>query len=249
MSKLGAYLKLSGQSFYWAVLAGFRGKFPKMSEVFAQMVEIGVGAIPIVTMVCFFIGLVLAIQSAYQLVQIGAGNFVADIVGVSIVREIGPLLSAIVMAGRSGAAVTAQLGTMKVSEEIEALQVMGINPVRYLVAPRLLAMMIMLPCITILCEIVGMFGGFLFGSMSLNIPADLYIEKTIHALALKDFYTGMIKTEVFALLVGTIACYCGFAVEGGADGVGKATTQAVVASIVSIIVADCLLTGVFYYAL
>jgi len=191
---------------------------------------------------------VIGIQSAYQLVQIGAGSYAADIVALSMVREIGPLMSAIVMAGRSGAAVTAELGTMKVSEEIEALQVMGINPVRYLITPRLLAMLIMLPCITVLCQLVGMFGGYLFGHFSLNIPTEIYIQKTFDALVLKDFWTSIIKSGVFAALVGTIACYCGFSVQGGAEGVGKSTTKSVVTSMVMIIVADCLLTGVFYYA-
>jgi phospholipid/cholesterol/gamma-HCH transport system permease protein len=249
MNKLGDYLSLSGQSFYWIAVAPFYGQFPRIGHVFAQMAEIGTRAVPIVTMVCFFIGLVIGIQSAYQLVQIGAGSYEADIVALSMVREIGPLMAAIVMAGRSGAAVTAELGTMKVSEEIEALHVMAINPVRYLIVPRLLAMLIMLPCITILCQMVGMFGGYLFGHLSLNIPTEIYIQKTFNALVLKDFWTAMIKSGVFATLVGTIACYCGFSVQGGAEGVGKATTQAVVSSIVCIIISDCLLTGVFYYVL
>jgi phospholipid/cholesterol/gamma-HCH transport system permease protein len=248
MKAFSEYLKLTGQSLFWVFVAPFVGKFPRASHVFALTVEFGVGAIPIVTMVCFFVGLVIAIQSAYQLVQIGAGTFVADIIGVSIVREIGPLLSAIVMAGRSGAAITASLGTMKVSEEIEALQVMGINPIRYLIGPRLLAMLIMLPAITVFCEVVGIYGGYLFGHLSLHIPTDMYIKKTLNALELKDFYTGMIKSGVFALLVGTIACYCGFSVRGGAEGVGRATTMSVVASIVAIIASDCLMTGIFYYA-
>ena len=232
---------------YWAFVSPFRGKKMRHADTFKQMSLVGVGSLPIVFLVMFFIGMVLAMQSATTLKKIGGVSLVGGLVAASVLREIGPMLTAIVLAGRSGAAITAELGTMRVAEEIDALETMGLNPVHFLVVPRVMAMMIMAPCLTILGDFVAMFGGYLIGVYSLDIDPLLYWRKSFDILVLKDIYSGMIKSCVFAALVGNIACYCGLTVEGGAEGVGKSTTQSVVASIVMIISSDCLLTAMFYF--
>lgn len=232
---------------YWAFVSPFRGKKMRSQDTLKQMSLIGVGSLPIVFLVMFFIGMVLAMQSATTLKKIGAVSLVGGLVAASVLREIGPMLTAIVLAGRSGAAITAELGTMRVAEEIDALETMGLNPVHFLVVPRVMAMMIMAPCLTILGDFVAMFGGYLIGVYTLDIDPLLYWRKSFDILVLKDIYSGMIKSCVFAGLVGNIACYCGLTVDGGAEGVGKSTTQSVVASIVMIISSDCLLTAMFYF--
>jgi phospholipid/cholesterol/gamma-HCH transport system permease protein len=208
---------------------------------------IGVGSLPIVFLVMFFIGMVLAMQSAVTLKSFGYVSAVGGLVAASVLREIGPMLTAIVLAGRSGAAITAELGTMRVSEEIDALETMGLNPVQFLIVPRVLGMMIMAPCLTVLGDFVAMFGGYLIGVYSLDIDPVLYWRKSFEVLTIKDICSGVLKSVVFAGLVSNVACYFGFIVDGGAEGVGKSTTQSVVTSIVLIIVSDCLLTALFYF--
>ena len=219
------------------------------SHVFQQMVLMGIDSIPIICLVSASVGMVLALQAAYQLKQFGAVMYTGSLVSVSISRELGPLVAAIVISGRIGARLAAELGTMTVQEEVDALTTMGFNPIKYLVVPRVLSLMIMLPCLTIITDVVGMLGGFLIGTLSVHINPYLYLAKNFEALVLKDIYTGITKSFVFALLIGLVSCHQGLSVEGGAEGVGKATTQAVVISIVLIIVVDCLATAVFYYAL
>ena len=244
---LSSIYSLFQKTTYWFLFAPFKKKFVKSNHIFFQMVEIGVGSIPIVFLVSLFMGMVLAMQTAYQLQKMGALMYVGSLVAVSMTREIGPLLTAIVVAGRSGSAMAAELGTMKVSEEIDALETMGINPVKFLIAPRLLAILIMLPCLTILADWMGMRGGYIIGTTTLGISSGMYISKTIDALVLKDIFTGLIKSVAFAGIIGIIGCYEGFIVKGGAEGVGKSTTTAVVNSIILIIIADCFFTAVFYF--
>jgi phospholipid/cholesterol/gamma-HCH transport system permease protein len=192
---LGSIWYLTLQSLYWIFVAPFKKKiFVKREHLVNQLVETGTNSVPIVFLVSFFIGMVLAMQTAYQMKQMGALMYVGALVGVSVTREIGPLLTAIVIAGRVGASITAELGTMKVSEEIDALETMGISPVRFLIAPRLLAILIMLPCLTIFSDMLAMFGGFIIGVFNLNINPQLYIAKTIDAMVLKDVFTGLIKS-------------------------------------------------------
>jgi len=158
------------------------------------------------------------------------------------------VLTALVVAGRAGSAIAAELGTMKVSEQIEALDTMAINPVRFLAVPRFIALFFMLPCLTIVGNISGIIGGFIVGTGSLHINPDLYIQTTFKYLALKDIYTGLTKSFVFAVIIALIGCYEGLNTSGGAEGVGKATTQSVVISFILIILADCVLTAVFYFS-
>ena len=158
------------------------------------------------------------------------------------------MLTALVVAGRVGSAISAELGSMKVTEQIEALETMAIDPVRFLAVPRFLALFIMLPCLTIIGNISGMLGGFLVGTGSLHISADLYIQTSFKYLELKDIYTGLTKSFVFAMIIALIGCHQGLTTKGGAEGVGKATTMSVVISFILIILADCILTGIFYFS-
>ncbi|MEA3560738.1 MAG: ABC transporter permease [Candidatus Omnitrophota bacterium] len=247
LNHISSIYRLSQKAAYWFFIAPFKKKFLKSNHLFIQMVEIGVGSVPIVFLISLFMGMVLAMQTAYQLQKMGALMYVGSLVAVSMTREIGPLLTAIVIAGRSGSAMAAELGTMKVSEEIDALETIGINPVKFLVVPRILAIVIMLPCLTILADWFGMLGGYIIGVGNLGISSGLYISKTIDALILKDIFTGLIKSVAFAGIIGMVGCYQGFIVKGGAEGVGKSTTTSVVLSTILIILADCIFTAIFYF--
>lgn len=247
--EIDQYSRLVGQTLYWMIAAPLKGKKIRFQSTVIQMVRFGVDSIPIVTMISFFIGIILGMQAAYQLKPFGASIYMADLVGVSVTRELGPMLTAIVLAGRSGSAIAAELGTMKVSEEIDALRTMGLNPIPYLAVPRVLSMMIMLPSLTLIADFIGILGGLFVGIFSEHIDFWLYFNETAQALVLKDFLTGLFKSGVFALLVATIGCYQGFSVSGGAEGVGKRTTTSVVTSIFMIIAANVIFTGLFYSTL
>lgn len=226
----------------------YKRKVVKSRHIFNQIVLMGVDSLGIICLMGAAVGAVLALQGGYQLKDIGAVSYTGSLVSVSIMRELGPLMAAIVITGRIGARVAAELGTMKVQEEVDALTTMGLNPIRYLVAPRCIALMIVLPLLTIIADIVGMIGGFLVGVFSLNINPYLYVTTSMDILVLKDVYTGLAKSVFFALIIGLISCHQGLSVDGGADGVGKSTTQAVVTSIILIIVMDAVLTSIFFYA-
>lgn len=241
--KIGA---LTRETFYWTLIAPFKGKGFRWKSMVDQMVLMGVNSIPIVVVICFFVGLILAMQAAYQLERFGAAIFVANLVSVTITREMGPLITAIIVAGRSGSAIAAEIGTMKVYEEIDALQTMGFNPIKFLVVPRFAALLIMLPCLTLIADFVGIAGGFFLAIFNLKIAFIRYFNQTIEALVMKDLITGLAKTIIFATIISQIGCYQGFGVSGGAEGVGKATTASVVTSIFLIIVADLLSTMFFY---
>ncbi len=248
LSQIGGVFILLKQTLFWMFIGPFIKKPLSNRNVFQQMVFEGVNSLLIVFFVTFFTGIVLAMQSAYQLAQLGAEMYVASLVAVAMAREMGPVLTALVVAGRVGAAITAELGSMQVTEQIEALQTQALNPVRFLVVPRFLALMIMLPCLTILGDIAGMIGGYLVGVFSIGINSGLYIDITFQFLALKDIYTGLIKSVSFAMIIALIGCYMGLNTKGGAEGVGRATTVSVVASFIMIILADCVLTGMFFFS-
>lgn len=214
-----------------------------------QCIYIGSQALPIVGLICFLIGLVLAFQSAHQLRQFGADIFVADLTGVAMVREMGPLMTAILVAGRSGSSIAAEIATMKVSEEVDALEVMGVEPISYLAVPRLLAIAMMMPLLTILADILGIFGGFLVGTLYLDIAWNAFLNQTISVLTPWDVITGVIKSGVFAFGIGLIGLHNGFRVSGGAGEVGRTTTASVVASIFFVIVADAVFSILFYIVL
>lgn len=241
-------LHLLAQTIYWIVVGPFKRKFVKSDSIFTQMVFVGVKSLLIVFFVAFFTGIVIAMQSAYQLSRLGATVYVAALVSVSVCRELGPVLTALVIAGRVGAAITAELGSMKVTEQIEALETIALNPIRYLVVPRFLALVVMLPCLTIFADICGIFGGWLVGVFNLNINRHLYWSTTFKFLETKDVLTGLYKSILFGMIIALIGCYQGLNTKGGAEGVGKSTTVSVVTSFILIIVADCFMTAIFYFS-
>jgi len=212
-----------------------------------QMVIVGFDAVPIVSLISVFIGIIIALQGAYALRRFGALNYVVDMVAVTITRELGPLLTAIIVIGRSGSSFAAEIGTMKVGEEVDALETMGLNPIRFLVVPRYLAMLIMLPCLTTVADTAGVLGGALFAVINMGWSLQNYLLRTIDALLMRDIVTGLIKSLVFAVIITKIGCYEGFTVRGGAEGVGRSTTASVVKSIFSVIAADMVFTAIFYY--
>ena len=226
--------------------APFSAKGFRWPETCRQMVRIGVTSLPIVFLIAGSVGMIVALQAATQLKRVGATIYVADLVGISLTRELGPLMTAIIIAGRSGSAIAAELGTMKVSEEVDALSAMGLDPVEFLALPRILAMGIMLPCLTTLADLIGILGGVVVARLSLGIPVVNYVEQTLRALLLKDLFSGLIKSWVFAGIIAGVGCYQGFRVEGGAEGVGRRTTASVVVSIFLIIAADLVFTAIFY---
>lgn len=233
---------------YWIFIGPFRSKSVRRESIFHQMIFVGLRSALIVFFVTIFTGIVLAMQSAYQLEQMGATIYVASLVAVSLTRELSPVLVGLVIAGRVGSAITAEIGSMKVSEQIEALNIMAINPVRFLAVPKFIALFFMQPCLTILGNISGMLGGYLVGITSLGLRSSLYIQTTFKYLELKDIYTGLSKSFVFGIIIALIGCYQGFNTKGGAEGVGKATTKSVVISFILIILADCVLTTMFYFS-
>ncbi len=239
--------ELIRESLYWTFVAPLAGKGLRVGSTFDEMVKVGVSAVPIVALISFSIGLILAMQSAYQLQQFGATIFTANLVAVAQTRELGPLMTAIIVAGRSGSGIAAEIGSMKVGEEIDALRSMGFNPVKFLVVPKLLALVIMVPCLTVLSDFIGILGGFTMGVLNLDLGFVRYFNRTVQALVLKDILIGLIKSGVFAALISITGCYMGFAVEGGAEGVGRRTTQSVVVSIFLVIIADAFFTAIFYY--
>jgi len=236
------------QTIFWLIAGPFKKKAVRRQSIFAQMVFAGIQSMVIVFFVAFFTGIVIAMQSAYQLSKLGATVYVAGLVSVSMCRELGPVLTSLVIAGRVGAAITAEIGTMRVSEQIEALEAMALNPIRFLVVPRFLALAVMLPCLAALGDLFGIFGGYLVGVFNLNIDPNLYIDTTFRFLEAKDIMTGIFKSFIFGMIIALIASYQGLNTKGGAEGVGKATTVSVVTSFILIILADVVMTGIFYFS-
>lgn len=246
LQHLSSITFLFQETLRWLLIKPFQGKPLRVKAIITQMDEVGVKSVPIVFLVSFFIGIILVLQTAYQLEKFGATNYAASLASVALTRELGPLLAAIVVAGRVSAAYTAELGTMMVTEEILALEVMAIHPIAYLVVPRFLAMVVMLPCLTVMADLVGMIGGYIIGTTTVGIRSTLYIETTLDAMLLKDILTGLAKSVVFAGIIAMVGCYMAFIVKGGAEGVGKATMISVVTSLILIILADCFFTTIFY---
>jgi phospholipid/cholesterol/gamma-HCH transport system permease protein len=242
---VGYLLLDTAKAFRRGLLAG-RGRRMGWRNVWAQMVRVGVRSIPIVSIVLSSIGAILVFQMAPILKTYGALDRVADIISVAVFRELGPLVSAIVLTGFAGASIAAEIGTMVVSEEIEALEAQAIHPVRFLVLPRIVATTVMMVCVAVVGNLMGVLGGMLVSNYSLGIGTDLYLRRTFDTVQLDDFYTGLIKAGVFGVLISGIACHLGLGVTGGAQGVGVATTRTVVYTIVALILVDLAFTAAFY---
>jgi phospholipid/cholesterol/gamma-HCH transport system permease protein len=231
----------------WTVRTIFmrRVRFGRTAFV-SQMVRIGVRAIGIEMLVCACIGFILALQMHPPLADFGQQDKIANIVGVAVFRELGPLIAAIVLTGFAGASIAAELGTMVVGEEIEALEAHALNPVRFLVMPRVLATVLSLTCLTVVGDLTAVFFSGVMTVGFLGVPYEVYKDNTLNQLIASDFYTGVIKAAAFGLILASIACHNGLKVTGGAAGVGKATTDTVVQSVVSVILADLLFTAIFF---
>ncbi|NDV26197.1 ABC transporter permease [Desulfovibrio sp. JC010] len=208
-----------------------------------DLASVGADSIPIVSVISACTGIILALQSAQQLEKVGAISYVANLVGVTIIRELGPLLTAIIVTGRSGAAFTAEIATMQISEEIDALEVMGIEPVRFLVVPKLIAMLIMVPCLTVWADFVGIFSGGAFSAIALGINKVTYFNNSVEFLKLHDVLAGLVKAGGFAVAITIIGCWQGFLAREGAADVGRKTTNSVVISIFMIILLDLFFTA------
>src|SRR5690242_1636706 len=215
-------------------------------NLWAQMVRVGVRSIPIVALVLYCIGAILALQMAPILKQYGATAQVADIISIAMCRELGPLVSAIVLTGFAGASIAAEIGTMVVSEEIEALEAHAIHPIRFLVVPRVIATTVMMVCLAVIGDLMGSIGGMLVSRAFLGVSFTQYQNHTFDAINMKDFTTGLIKAGVFGAIISSLACYLGLSVTGGAQGVGIATTRTVVLTIVALISVDLAFTAAFY---
>src|SRR5215469_14138939 len=213
-----------------------------------QAMVVGVRAIPIITLITFFVGVIIALQGAYGLQRLGAMQLVAGLVAISITRELGPLVAAIVVIGRSGSSFAAEIGAMRVSEELDALKTMALDPVAFLVTPKLIAMMLMMPCLTIWSDLMGVLGGALFGVNGAGFTFGSYFIATREALALRDVTTGLVKSLVFGMVITAVGCYEGFTTGAGAEEVGRATTSAVVISIFLVVLIDLAFTYLFYSA-
>jgi phospholipid/cholesterol/gamma-HCH transport system permease protein len=212
-----------------------------------SMEKTGVDAVPIVALISFLLGLIMAFMSSVQLRQFGANIYVASLVSLSMVRELGPIMTAIIVAGRSGSAFAAEIGTMKITEEVDALFTMGFDPTRFLVVPKIVATLIVVPFLTLFSDLFAIMGGLVVGIFMLDLTANAYMAQTIKTLTLFDVFWGFLKSGVFALIITVVGCLRGFQVRGGASAVGRATTSAVVTGIFLIILLDSVFAIILRY--
>jgi phospholipid/cholesterol/gamma-HCH transport system permease protein len=247
MAYVGSLARLTGGAARAVFVEPFRGHPLRWARAVHQAMSVGVEAIPIVSLISFFVGLILALQGAYELRQLGALQLVASAVAISMTRELGPLMTAIMVIGRSGSAFAAEIGTMKVNEEIDALETMALEPVRFLVAPKFLAMLLMMPCLTTWADFMGVLGGGLFGVSSAGFTWGTYFHATLNALVLRDIASGLIKSVMFGLVITAVGCREGFSTGLGSEQVGRSTTSAVVKSIFFVIAVDLVFTAIFYF--
>jgi phospholipid/cholesterol/gamma-HCH transport system permease protein len=236
----------------WATLRAIGSTLPFVGNRYRwkaavnQMLQIGVDALPMVSLMALSTGFILAMQGASELKRFGAIHYVIDLVAVGFTRELGPLLTAIAVSGRSGSAFAAEIGTMKVTEEIDALRVMAFEPVEFLLAPKYLAALIAVPCLTVISNLCGILAGGLFMFFSTHLGLGLYLRYVLSSIELRDVISGLIKSLAFATIIAHVGCLEGFRVSGGPDAVGRATTSAVVRSTFLVVIADAIFTAIFY---
>jgi phospholipid/cholesterol/gamma-HCH transport system permease protein len=247
LAYLGGLAAISGQTLRLLFLSPLkRGRM--LQRAIHEATVAGVGALPITSLITFFVGVIIALQGAYELQRLGAMQLVAPLVAIAITRELGPLVTAIVVIGRSGSAFAAEISTMKVTEELDALKTMALDPIGFLVVPKFLAMAVMLPCLTIWADLMGVLGGSLFGVTGGGSTFSGYMIATRDALLVRDITSGVIKSVVFAMLITAVGCHEGFSTGAGAEEVGHSTTSAVVISILLVILVDLVFTALFYLA-
>src|ERR1700683_525228 len=247
LAYVGNLARLTGGAARFVFIEPFRGRKLRLARAVHQGMSVGVEAIPIISLICFFVGLILALQGAYQLRRLGAIHLVAAAVALAITRELGPLMTAIVVIGRSGSAFAAEIGTMKVNEEIDAMETMALEPVHFLVAPKFLAMLLMVPCLTIWADFMGVLGGGVFGVSAASFTWGSYIRATLDALQSRDITNGLIKAAMFGLTITAVGCMEGFSTGLGSEQVGRSTTSAVVKSIFLVVCVDLIFTAIFYF--
>jgi len=239
---LGELTILLTKTIYLSFVPPFKGY-----RILVQAKRVGPGSFFIAALIAFFIGMIMALQMAYQMVALSAEIYIPNVIAISLVRELAPVLTALIVAGRVGAGITAEIGTMTVTEQVDALQAFAVNPIKYLVVPRFLALVVMLPILTVFADLIGILGGFLICVYKLYLSPALYFTMVEQALTAHDIITGLIKTIVFGIIIALVGCHQGLNIKGGAEGVGKATTASVVISFILIIVADCFFTTLFYF--
>ncbi len=236
---VGSVTVLVRKTLYWIFSAKWDTR-----NVFGQMFEVGVQSFPVTSLTALFTGMVLALQTGLSFRRVfNEPLYVGSVVGLSLLKELGPVLTGVVVAGRVGAAIAAEIGTMNVTEQVDALYTLGTNPVRYLVVPRFLACLVMVPLLTIYADVIGVVGGYFVGHFRLNVPSTIYWDE-IRAIQLEDAFHGLIKSVAYALIIVITSCFKGLRTTGGAEGVGRATTSAVVISMVSILVSDYFLSAI-----
>jgi phospholipid/cholesterol/gamma-HCH transport system permease protein len=218
----------------------------EIRNIVKQMEEVGIKSMPVVMVTATFTGMVLALQSWSGFQRFQATSFVGSVVALSITRELGPVFAGLIVSGRVGASMAAELGTMKVTEQIDALVTLATNPVKFLVVPRVVASTLVLPVLVIFADLVGILGGYFVSVYLLGANPYVYTDKTYQYLQFRDIYTGLVKAAVFGFLIALISCYNGFIAEGGAEGVGRATTRAVVASSMTVLVSDYFMTSLMF---
>jgi len=242
LQEIQFYAQLSGRA-----VVGIITRPVYFNEIILQMDRTGVGSVVIVTLTGFFTGAVLAIQAEGALRTYGAVSITGQLVAITLIRELGPVLSALMLSGRVGAGIASELGSMVVSEQISAMRALGTDPIRRLVTPRLVAMLIMLPILTLVCNAVGMMGGWLIATTKLLISSSQYWSEAMNALQFSDLVGTLVKPLVFGFIIAMTGCYSGLRTKGGTEGVGKSTTQAVVSSSILIIVADFFLNNLLIH--
>jgi phospholipid/cholesterol/gamma-HCH transport system permease protein len=241
LTEVGSVLIFLGQTLRWTFSRPFYAK-----SVLKQMEQIGFNSIPVVVTTALSTGMVLALQSYTGFKRFGAETLIGTVVALSMTRELGPVLTGLMVAGRAGAAMAAELGTMKVTEQIDALETLATNPMKYLVVPRFIASTVMMFFLTVLGMIIGITGGYFVGVKVLGTNPVTYMRQSIDNTEVTDIWYGLIKALVFGAVVGLIGCYKGFHTEGGAEGVGKATTGAVVVSCMLILILDYFLSALLW---
>lgn len=247
LAYLGDLTILTGRSLHAVIVAPLQGQRLRGQRAIHQAMAVGVGAIAILSLISFFIGVIMALQSAYELKKLGAIALVARAVAISVTRELAPLITAIVVIGRSGSAFAAEIGSMKVNEEIDALETMALDPIQFLVAPKLVAMALMLPCLTTWADFMGILGGATFGVSVAGFTLGSYIQATLHSLVFRDIITGLIKSVMFGIVITAVGCQEGLSTGLGAEQVGRSTTSAVVKSIFLVVAVDLVFTMFFYF--
>lgn len=245
----GEFLSLTVDTIYWTLIAPFEGRGFRFNAFIDEVHEMGVRAVRIVCLMNFLLGLIIAMLSAKQVEAFGIQIYVANLIFIGFARELAAVMTAVVVSARSGAAIAAELATMTVQEEIDALRGMGISPAQYLVTPKLLAMLVALPCLATLGLISGVLGGAVWGIFVLGFRPFMWYNQTLEAAAMDDIMQGMLKTFFFAIAIVMIGCHNGFRVKGGSRGVGLMTTRAVVMDIFSLICIDIVFASIFYYLL